>query len=63
MSELIEHIALLLRAVPHMPELVFPLLALAALINGLIAGRLLRRLRRRRPTDPAAPVRASPFHR
>ena len=61
MSELIDHIALLLRALPHLPELVYPLIALAALVNGMVAGRILRKLhvrrgpRRHRPDRRRAP--------
>jgi len=44
MSDLIDHITLFLRALPYLPELVYPLVALAALINGIVAGRVRRRL-------------------
>lgn len=55
MSALIDHIALLLRALPYLPELVYPVVALAALTNGIVAGRVWRRLRTHRPSPRHLP--------
>ncbi|MFO7920618.1 hypothetical protein DZD18_08545 [Rhodobacteraceae bacterium W635] len=76
MSVLIDHIALFLRALPHLPELVYPLIAFAALVNGMVAGRIWRNLQARRtgparrapdirsaPGDPSPRLRSSPCRR
>ena len=49
MTDLLDHIAIGLRALPHLPEIVFPLIGALALLNGMLAARVWRRLALRHP--------------
>ena len=57
MSDILDRLTILLRALQYMPGLRLGLLFGSALLIGLAAGRIYRRLCRRHPTLPR------PFHR
>ena len=77
MSSPLDYIRILLRALPYLQEIVFPVAGMLALGAGIFAGRLMRRLRQR-PAQPLGlrrffhqvrgrsrtmAIRSSPFRR